>query len=67
MYFISPFDALPFFLTSSMASSFHSSSVYTEVVLKMPTETEEEKMTMRLMLPLEGFRKRGVRTSGRNA
>ena len=56
IYFISPFESLPFFLTSSTASSFHSSSLYGTFTLKIPMETLEEKRTIRLMLPLSRFR-----------
>ena len=63
IYFISPLDSLPFALTSSTASSFHSSSVYVSFTLKIPMETADEKMTIRLILPLNGFEESGVRTS----
>jgi hypothetical protein len=62
-YLKNPFDSLPFALTSSTASSFHSSSVYVSFTLVTPMETAEEKMTMRLMLPLNSFEEGGVRTS----
>ena len=60
IYFTSPFDSLPFALTSSTASSFHSSSVYISFTRKIPMATTEEKMTIRLMLPLKGFGESGV-------
>ena len=62
IYFVNPPDSLPFALTSSTAASFHSSSVYVSFTLRAPTATTEDKMTMRLMLPLNGFEESGVRT-----
>ena len=61
-YFASPSDSLPFALTCSTISSFHSSSVYMSFTRKTPMATAEEKMTIRLMLPLQGFGESGVRT-----
>jgi len=56
-YIMNPFDSLPFALTSSTARSFQSSSVYSGSVLDTPTETVEEKMMTRLMLPLGSSKK----------
>jgi len=59
---MNPLAAFPFALTSSTARSFQSSSVYSGSVLATPTETVEEKMMIRLMLPLWGFEENTVRT-----
>lgn len=61
IYFTSPFAPLPFVLTSSMAESFHSSSSYASLILKIPIATVEERMTTRLILPLDDFEESGVR------
>lgn len=55
IYFIPPFASLPLALTLSMASSFHSSSVYSWFSFRRPTETDEEKRTKRRILPLGKF------------
>ena len=62
-YFANPLDSLPFALTSSTDSSFHSSSVYVSFTLVTPMETAEEKMTIRLMFPLNSFEESDVRVS----
>ena len=61
IYFTSPFVSLPFVSTSSIAESFHSSSSYASLILKMPMATVEERRMIRLMLPLNDFEESGVR------